>query len=64
MGFIAVPVALFIVLPVLEEDEEKRISTKWCFAVFRLVSNLKHFNDGFDRSRHASICCLATYFYV
>ena len=80
MGFTVVPVSLFIAPPCVrltveeeeeevEEEEEEEEERKWRFSRFQ-VSYLKHSNsstvllNGFDRSEHTPICCLATYFYV
>ena len=46
-----------------EEEEEKELVQNGVLAVFRLAT-LTIVINGFDRSGHAPVCCLATYFYV
>ena len=46
--------------------EEERISTKWLFGRFQVsyLNTVTVAINGFNRSGHASVCCLATYFYI
>ena len=49
-----------------EEEEEELVQNGIFSAVFRLATQntLTVVINGLDRSEHAPVCCLATYFYV
>ena len=63
---ISVHSASVMVLGLLKKNWKKHSIQNGVFAVFRLATKntLTVVINGLDRSGHASVCCLATYFYM